>query len=302
MVKLLLTILVICISLLFTPKSQAGLGQSRGLEPCMKASCVAYFEKWQSLAKRKHARAISALAELYYQGYGTNKDLEMSFKNFRLASTWGFAYAQYRTALFYLNEEGFIDYERGVSYLRKAARGKNSESYFLLAVIYASEDFGFLDIDDSDNYLAKAISAKHVKAQQYVELLINNGKLDLQSYPKTLHFVEELKSKLNNSTNSNNTESQNLVNNSEIQWARDSDIEVITVSVPSLDDIFDHELALLNRAVPDAEFGGSVSKLRGRTCEDMPFCANLQIKGDHLNQRIFDLYFNNLGGVAKIRN
>ena len=74
------------------------------------------------------------------------------------------------------------------------------------------------------------------------------------------------------------------------------------MSAPSLDDIFDHELALLNRAVPDAEFGGSVSKLRGRTCEDMPFCSNLQIKGDHLNQRIFDLYFNNLGGVAKIRN
>ena len=300
-----LFILVTAILLLFSMQSQASPKDSGNLEPCMKASCVAYFEKWQSLAKRKHSRAMSGLAELYYQGYGTKKDLEMSFKYFRSASRAGFTYAHYRTALFYLNEEGFIDYERGVYYLRKASRAKNSESYFLLAVIYASNDLGIMDLDDADKYLAKAIAANHIKAQQYVELLSNHGKLDKESYPETANFLEKLNNESKVAFSSNTTENQVLANNNEIEWPKDNDIEVISVSAPSLEDTFDYELAQLEFSVPDAGFRQSIDKLRD--CNDIPTCGTVQINGDNFNKslyrndfmKVFQTSTRSISGVGK---
>ena len=89
------------------------------------------------MVKVKGALALSALGELYYQGYGTEKNLEKSIKSFRKASHYKFAHAQYRAGVFYLMEDNFIDNKEGIRYLRKRPEMviQNQLFYWLLFLV-----------------------------------------------------------------------------------------------------------------------------------------------------------------------
>ena len=137
------------------------------LDSCMEEKCIVYFNKWKVKAKGKRVSAMSALAELYYQGYGTEKNLNKSLRYFRKASKHQFAYAQYRAGVIYLMEEEFINNEKGIKYLRKAARNGHTESAFLLGVIFSTGELGIKDIGESDKWLEKALKMKHLVAQRY---------------------------------------------------------------------------------------------------------------------------------------
>ena len=154
------------------------------VKSCMEESCVIFFNKWQSMVKAKGAVALSALGELYYQGYGTEKNLEKSIKSFRKASHYQFAHAQYRAGVFYLMEANFIDNKEGISYLRKAASNGHTESAFLLAIIFGTGEFGIKDVGESDKWLGKALKNKHYVAQQYASYLYKSGQVDEGHYIK----------------------------------------------------------------------------------------------------------------------
>ena len=66
------------------------------------------------------------------------------------------------------------------------------------------------------------------------------------------------------------SEQQQVVENS-IQWPSDNDMEVIQVSAPAVEDIFDNELAYL-RLNPPPSRGTTGTRIVGKTCSDMVSC------------------------------
>ncbi len=154
------------------------------IDSCMAEKCVTYFKKWQAKARKDKGLAMSALGELYYQGYGTKKSLSKSIKYFRQASRYQFAYAQYRAGIFYLMEEGFIDNSKGLKYLRRAAKNGHSESAFLLGLIFATGELGIQDVGESDKWLEQALIDQHENAKRYAGYLYNSGQVDGEHYVK----------------------------------------------------------------------------------------------------------------------
>lgn len=236
------------------------------LESCMEEKCIVYFNKWKVMASAKRVLAMSTLAEFYYLGYGTEKDLKKSIKYFRRASRYQFSYAQYRAGLFYLLEEGFIDYQEGIKYLKKAARNGHIESAFLLGVIFGTGSLGIKDVGESDKWLAKALTAQHAFAQKYANHLYNIGEVNDGHYIKVNDFIREL-----NIGEAENEEGILAENSTEIQWPNDTEIEVISVSAPSLYEAFDYELNELKTAAPATNIATG-THIQGRTCSDIFSC------------------------------
>ena len=263
-----LKLLLIMLVMNFTMATKV---QAVKIEPCMTAECVEYFNKWKKMSYRKYNTALSVMGELYYQGYGTEKDLDKSLKYFRKAAKYKFTYAQYRTALFYLTEEGYLDIDRGIKYLKKSARQGHSESAFLLALTYATGELTDKDTLESDEWLDKAIKGKHSKSQRYANFLHNNGEITYSNYPKVTTMITLLRADTAPTMLTEKTDS--IVNGNAIQWPADSDIEVIQVSTPTVEAIFDHELAYLSVNPPPSR-GTTGTRIVGKTCADMVSCGS----------------------------
>jgi len=234
----------------------------------MEEKCIIYFNKWKIMARSKRVSAMSALAELYYQGYGTEKNLTKSIRYFRKASRYQFAYAQYRAGVFYLMEEDFIDNKEGIKYLRKAARNGHTESAFLLGVIFGTGELGIQDVGESDKWLEKALKKKHSVAQKYAGFLYKSGQVDEGHYARVNDFISELKVDL---VESDARKEQEVKINAHIHWPNDPSREVITVSAPTLDEVFDYELANLKTAPPATNLATG-TKIQGRKCEKIFSC------------------------------
>jgi len=245
--------------------------QAVTLDACMDEKCIVYFNKWKRMASAKRVTAISAVAELYYQGYGTEKNLEQSLRYFRKASRYRFPYAYYRTGVFYLMEEGFIDNEEGIKYLKKAARTGHTESAFLLGVIYGTGELGIKDVGESDKWLAKALERKHSVAQKYAGYLYKTGQVSEDHYVKVNEVIKDIKII---TSKTDQAEGQENKLHAEIQWPSDPNREVITVSAPSIDDVFDYELANLKLSGPTIN-SATGSNIRGRRCEKILSCYQL---------------------------
>ena len=205
----------------------------------MEEQCVEYFNKWQVKAKGQCADAITVLAELYYQGHGTKKDLIKSIQYFRKASIYQSSYAQYRAGVFYLMEEDFIDTDKGIKYLRKSAKNGNAESAFLLGIIFGTGELGIKDVGESDKWLVKALEDQHVVAQKYAGYLYKSGQVNKENYIK----VNEVISELTNQATYNEGISEKLVSPmAEIQWLNMPRKTTNTMQTKSLDDVFKYDL------------------------------------------------------------
>lgn len=240
--------------------------QAEKIGSCMTAECIDYFHKWKVMASAKRVLAMSTLADFYYLGYGTEKNLEQSIRYYRKASRFQFTYAQYRAGLFYLTEEAFIDHSEGIKYLKKAARNGHLESAFILGVIYGTGKLADKDVDESDKWLVKALEGEHATAQKYANYLYNSGQVDKDNYMKVNELISEL--------NLDFTESEQSVlskNTTEIQWPEKSGIEVIEVSAPSMAAIFDYELNELKKAAPATNIATG-TRIQGRKCEQIFSC------------------------------
>jgi hypothetical protein len=221
------------------------------------------------MASAKRVLAMSTLAEFYYIGYGTEKNLAKSIKYFRKASRYKFSYAQYRAGLFYLTEENFLDRDEGIKYLKKAARNGNSESSFILGVIYGTGKFGIRDVGQSDKWLLKALKNQHDLAQKYATYLYKSGQVDETNYTEVNKFIRLLTDDL--------IESNKV--NQDINWPQHTGLEVITVSSPSLDEAFDFALNILKTAEPGTN-STTGTNILARRCDQMLSCTF--ITGDDL--------------------
>jgi TPR repeat protein len=220
--------------------------QATPIDSCMEEKCILYFNKWKIKANAKRVLAISALAELYYNGHGTEKDLSKSIRYFRKASRYKFAYAQYRTGVFYLMEKGFIDNERGINYLKKAAKNGHTEAAFLLGVIFGTGDLGIKDVGESDKWLEKALKMNHPVAQKYADYLYRSGQVNNGHYMKVNNVITES--------------------------------NVTTVSKSTLGELFDYDVANF-RATPSATSAAKDTIGQGRNCEQIFSCYKIDREG-----------------------
>jgi TPR repeat protein len=210
------------------------------------------------------------MGELYYKGYGTEKNLDKSFKYFKKAAKYKFTYAEYRTALFYLEEKEYLDTDRGIKYLKRAARNGHTESAFLLALTYGSGELTDKDTEESDKWLNKAIKGKNSKSKSYASFLHQSGELTYQDYPKVSTMIALLREEAKPITHAEQTDL--MVEETKINWPEESDLEVIQVSAPSVEAIFDHELAYLTISPPTSK-GTTGTRIIGKSCDDMISCG-----------------------------
>jgi len=236
--------LLLAVMMIFTLSSP--LIQATPIDPCMEEKCIVYFNKWKIKANAKRVLAISALAELYYNGYGTEKDLSKSIRYFRKASRYQFAYAQYRVGVFYLMEKDFIDNEKGIQYLTKAAKNGHTEAAFLLSVIFGTGDLGIKDVGESDKWLERALKMKHPVAQKYADYLYRSGQVNNNHYMKV----------------------NNVINES----------SVISVSAPTTKEHFDYEFAS-HSITPTISNNTTAQSVQIQQCEQLFSCYQVDKEG-----------------------
>ena len=209
------------------------------IEECMEQRCIDYFNKWQAMVRGKRADAMTVLAELYYQGHGTNKNLKKSIQYFRKASIYQSAYAQYRAGVFYLMEEDFIDTDKGIKYLRKAANNGHAESAFLLGAIFGTGELGIKDVGESDKWLVKALEDRHLVAQKYAGYLYKTGQVDNEHYIKVNEVISELTIQaIHNEQFAEKPASPAT----EIQWLNRPNNTSNNMQTDSLEDVFNYAL------------------------------------------------------------
>ena len=189
------------------------------------------------MARGKHADAMTVLAELYYQGHGTQKNIKKSIQYFRKASVYQSAYAQYRAGVFYLMEEDFIDTDKGIKYLRKAANNGHAESAFLLGAIFGTGELGIKDVGESDKWLVKALEDRHLVAQKYAGYLYKTGQVDNEHYIKVNEVIRALA--IQAAHNEEFTE-KTVSPTSEIQWLNRPNNTKDSVQTDSLEGVFNY--------------------------------------------------------------
>ncbi len=229
------------------------------VEECMEQRCIDYFNKWQVMASEKCADAMTVLAELYYQGHGTKKNLEKSIQYFRKASIYQSAYAQYRVGVFYLMEEDFINNDKGIKYLRKAAKNGNAESAFLLGAIFGTGELGIKDVGESDKWLVKALENKHMVAQKYAGYLYKTGQVDKEHYIK----VNEVISELSVQAIKNEAFTEKLSKQStEIKWSNLPNSTANSMPNNSLEDVFNYTSFAIKNVITEDDTVIEASKIK----------------------------------------
>ena len=61
-------------------------GYAQKMAECDTASCQQYFSQYKKAAKRGHPQASATLGQMYYHGYGVDKNEKMALKYLKKAS------------------------------------------------------------------------------------------------------------------------------------------------------------------------------------------------------------------------
>ena len=256
----------------------APLCNATQLTPCKSAECEAYFDAYTILTKRGHSSAMATLGELYYSGYGTEKDLDKAFKWFRRAAKFGHTTAQYKAGIMYLQTTAHQDIDKGIALLKRSAKSTFSPSALALGKIYLQNKLLPTDLAETDRWLTLAYKLNNLEAMKFAKALRESP--DTTTLPLTKLFA--------------------LVD-AEKPVAKDSkttmeEMEVILVEAPDYAAYFDEEIALLNQSRPDTA-KGTGSSIAGRTCLDIWACSS---EGD--SERIRDLQLSDWGNIALALN
>jgi len=240
-------ILIVCTIFFAFANANAG-----SLKECDSESCKAYFQKFDKSAKRGHGRAIAMLGEFYYHGYGVDKDHVTALRYYEKAAKKGITSAQYKAGLIYLINKEFKDIDKGISYLKKAARTDYKNALFLLGRIYLTEEFKVKDLEFADFYLAKAYKQKHANMLETLTYIMNTfSGINENMFPNLHKALED----------------QPLVlTNNKLQWP-DDDMERITIVSAKIETIFDIQLKGFRTGIKSLG-----SRLQGVTCEETVGC------------------------------
>ncbi|WP_394128772.1 tetratricopeptide repeat protein [Shewanella maritima] len=251
------------------------------LEPCNTKECKEFFKAYKILTKRGHSEAMATLAELYYVGYGTEQDIEKALKWFRKAGKYGVLAAKHKAGVIYLQDTEFKDVDKGIDLLGYASRRGFSPSSYLLGKIYLTDSFVETNIKLADEHLSTAYKLNNNVAKQYAEKLYQN--------PATRQLeLTELFTLYSNDLSASTTVDGS---GSKVVFPV-NEMETITVSAMSFEELFREQIARLNNSRPDTETGTG-SKIAGKSCADLWACSTEQD-----GERIRDVLFSDWGLVA----
>jgi len=246
--------------------------------PCSDAECVSYFKEYKRYARAGHADAMATLGELYYKGYGVDKNVNLALKQFRRAAKYNSIIGQSKAGLLYLSEPAIQDKDEGIKYLKMAARNNHGDSAALLGMIYFSINYGHYDLAQADKWFSKAVSSSSKQAREIIETVSQSKYFSPENFPVLSQMITPLLAVNNSQSPSFQSPSTTSIainknNTHKISWPNDG-MEVITVSAPSLEDMFDGELNGLKNKYPDKYKTATGSRLPGRSCEQTLTCGD----------------------------
>lgn len=264
------------------------------IESCNTQECEYWFSEYKRKSREGYADAMEVLGTFYHVGYGTSLDKELALRWYKRSSKYFSISGAYKTGLFYLNETSFVNIDKGISYLKKAARKGHPEASYLLGVIYSQDDLIPQDYAEADKWLSKAFVTPHKKAKLYTNYLNSKELLNSNNFPElsvlarqSQFFIED-----NNATEiasqiplaaldakQANSEGGNNMNNESTQVAQtqypDNEMEVIEVTSVTLVDLFESDIAFFKTFMAEKRDGQARKGVYRRTCADSVSCSEM---------------------------
>lgn len=224
---------------------------------CDTASCQQYFSQYKKAAKRGHPQASATLGQMYYHGYGVDKNEKMALKYLKKASRNKDAAAQFKAGYIYLTSEKFKDVDEGIEYLEKAADNEFKGANFMLGMVFVDDRFGEKDLSKADQYLAKSYQDKFDKMPEAISYIQSKMEIDANTFPKL--YAEMKSAPLAKDKNG------------EINWPK-GNIEIITISSPSLETTFDRQLVAFRKPIKSTG-----TRFHGQDCQKRGTCIRIGI-------------------------
>jgi len=281
---------LILISILFASLVSGNtVAATATIGPCQKSGCVDYFQKYKKYARMGYADAMVTLAEMYYYGHGTERNMKKALKQFKSAAKYGSVKGQHKTGMMYLNNAEFRDLDNGVKYLKKAARNNSIGSSFLVGIMYFDPDFYEQDFDEADKWLTKAYRGGFKQMLPYIELMKDSGHFKQANFPDLIEAIKEVPMTIAEDApvtvakvapvnvapaKTVQTKSKNLTKTPEQASgeAPKNGVEVITV-YSNLNDILDSQIASFRYSLPEKGAQNTGSRIIGKTCAQTMSCA-----------------------------
>lgn len=249
---------IITIGLLIPQQSNASPDKNGLVPECLQAECIKYFQQYRMYTRRGYSDAMYTLAELYYRGYGTEKNLSSALKWYRKAAKFDNADAQYKAGVLYLREGEYQDIERSLKYLRSADRNGVAEASHLLGLIYFEGQLTEQDLKLADDYFSHAVKLGHQDTINFFSQLNDTVQREQKQKLKLAAALVKDPTYLASDTIAKPV----------------GEMETITISGPDLSEIFDYQLARLDLMSPDA-VKGTGTNIPGRTCDEMISCGHM---------------------------
>lgn len=248
---------IIIIAFLIPLQSNASSDKNGLVPECQQAECIKYFQQYRMYTRRGYSDAMYTLAELYYRGYGTEKNLSSALKWYRKAAKFENADAQYKAGLLYLRESEYQDIGRGLKFLRAADRNGVAEASHLLGLVYFEGQLTEQDLKLADEYFSHAVKSGHRDTINFFSQL-ETGQRGQKQQLKQVATLAKDPTYLPSDTGAKPV----------------GEMETIIVSGPDLSEIFDYQLARLDLMSPDA-VKGTGTNIPGRTCDEMIACGHV---------------------------
>lgn len=232
---------------------------SNQLEACDSAPCKEYFKAYKILTKRGHSEAMATLGELYYVGYGTEKNTKKALKWFRRAAKFGVTTAQYKAGVLYLQDSDYQDIDKGLTLLKRATKIDFSPASLALGKVYLNGGLVTQDLSLADKWLSQAYALNNQAAITFARQLKSSERTTDLALPKLYALIDlQVKESVQDGS-----------------LAPISEMETITITAPQYTEYFDAEIARLNNSVPDTS-NGTGSNIRGMTCAKSWGCSSEQ--------------------------
>lgn len=252
------------------------------LPECDTSECQEYFKAYRILTKRGHSSAMAMLGELYYAGYGTEKNLTKALKWYRRAGKHGNLDAKYKAGVLYLQDTDLRDIDEGVEFLSYASRRSHARSSYLLGKLYLSGDVVKEDIPMADEYLSKAYEQKDSATVKYAHILYQHPETKALPLNNLYALVKQ------NVISLESIQASNGKSSGQVNFPKD-EMETIEVTKNTFESVFQSHIEILNHTTPDTS-RGTGSNIAGQTCAKLWACSS---EGD--SERIRDAMFADWG-------
>lgn len=250
--------------------SSSAVARTYEMAKCDTSDCVSLFERYHTYA-RTHADAAAILGDMYLNGYGTEPNAEEALTLFKRAARWRSMQGMYKAGQLLIKSSDPDDVEDGLDYLRNAAKREHRNAKFLLAQVYSDPEYGMLDLEEADVWLAESIEDGHPLVNFPLHRLQNEGRLTPNYFPLTLAKVDKMNAEYASENPEKARASQVVLRDA----PADDKYEVITVNGPKLEEMLTWGLSIFSTSDNDIRQRATGTRIRGRTCDDLFACRSV---------------------------